>query len=113
MKLFSFLASSLLCQSIPETCLECEATYVENFGITEGSMDCFTGNKSNWANASSHLGMDANIESVREESICYTQIFEVTFGNGIKGYSIDRDWVTIRNFEGDRGDYFELYGAGS
>ena len=43
MKLLPFLTGSVLCQSTLETCLKCEATFVENLNMTEGSMDCFTG----------------------------------------------------------------------
>ena len=43
MKLLPFLVSSSLAVNKPESCLECEATYVEGIGIIDGSMDCFEG----------------------------------------------------------------------
>ena len=42
MKLFQFLVGSSLAAK-PESCLECEATYVEGIGIIDGSIDCFEG----------------------------------------------------------------------
>ena len=43
MKLLPLFASSSFSLDVPESCLYCDAFYIEGIGLIEGSMDCFEG----------------------------------------------------------------------
>ena len=94
MKLWPFIVSSSFVQSVPDSCLSCDAVYLEDKGIVHGSIDCFTGIVSILLLIFKFIsGITDQTDTGDEfegDIKCATQIAEGKFDQGLKVYTINR-----------------------
>ena len=92
MKLLPLFVSSSLTLDVPESCLYCEAVYIEGIGIIYGSKDCFEGNTRFILDYfKKTLGKISKNKTNDYEYPCFTATGQITFGEGLNIYAIWRD----------------------
>ena len=93
MKLLPLFVSSSFSLDVPESCLYCDAFYIEGIGLIEGSMDCFEGKTRFYGRLFVFLISGKHVESKTNTQypICYTETRQLTFGEGLNVYAIWRD----------------------